>query len=95
MADMTLEQWEHTVAVNLTSNFMLAKAYLRNLRTQTDEQKSVASIISLGSTAGKYGEANHADYASAKSGKFFLTETFFFINNWNDLSHDVWIHALA
>ncbi|GJJ14053.1 hypothetical protein Clacol_008310 [Clathrus columnatus] len=67
MADMTLEHWNRTLNVNLTSNFLLSRGFLKALRGATDAQKSIANIISIGSTAGKYGEANHADYASAKS----------------------------
>jgi len=72
MADMKLEQWEKTVAVNLTSNFMLARGYLNGLKTMDDSRKNFAAVISVGSTAGKVGEANHADYSSAKSGRKFL-----------------------
>ncbi|KIJ25372.1 hypothetical protein M422DRAFT_273694 [Sphaerobolus stellatus SS14] len=71
MADMALAQWESTIAINLTSNFMLARGYLQGLRKMSDSQKEFASIISVGSTAGKVGEANHADYSSAKSGMMY------------------------
>ena len=69
LGDMSLEQWNHTIATNLTSNFMLARGYLNALKSLSDIQKSKASIVMVGSTAGKYGEAGHSDYASAKSGK--------------------------
>lgn len=70
VADMSLEQWNHTVTTNLTSNFMLSRGYLNGLKLLSDEaQRSKAAVVMVGSTAGKYGEAGHSDYASAKSGE--------------------------
>ena len=34
----------------------------------TEAQKEQAAIVLIGSTAGKFGEAGHADYAACKSG---------------------------
>lgn len=79
MADMTLEHWTRTLNANLTSHFLLAREFLKILRGASESQKSIAAIVSIGSTAGKYGEANHADYASAKSGE---NETF---NGYDDI----------
>ncbi|KAF8509112.1 NAD dependent epimerase/dehydratase [Hysterangium stoloniferum] len=67
MADMTLAQWDKTISTNLTSNFLLTRGFLTGLKSASRLQKDAASVILIGSTAGKYGEANHADYASAKS----------------------------
>lgn len=65
---MDLSQWKNTLDVDLTGPFLLCKAYLRALRSAPDETKAVASIIFIGSTAGKFGEANHGDYAACKAG---------------------------
>jgi NAD(P)-dependent dehydrogenase (short-subunit alcohol dehydrogenase family) len=74
--DMELSQWEKTISVNLTGAFLLCRAYLRTLRPASETVKSTASIIFLGSTAGKYGEANHGDYAASKSALMYgLTRT--------------------
>lgn len=72
LADMTLEQWNGTLQTNLTSSFLVCREYLKDLREPTvkDEVKEKASIVLVGSTAGKYGEAGHADYACSKSGEF-------------------------
>ena len=70
LADMSLEQWNLTITTNLTSNFMLARGYLNGLRSINDAQRNKAAIVMVGSTAGKYGEAGHSDYASAKSGEY-------------------------
>ena len=70
ISQMTLEQWNNTLSVNLTSSFLVVREYLRRLDSPavSDAQREKAAIILVGSTAGKYGEAGHADYASSKSG---------------------------
>jgi 3-oxoacyl-[acyl-carrier protein] reductase len=61
--ELTLERWEETVLVNLTATFLVARAFLREV-----ERTGHGSIVFVGSTAGLFGEAGHADYAAAKSG---------------------------
>jgi NAD(P)-dependent dehydrogenase (short-subunit alcohol dehydrogenase family) len=68
LAEMELSQWRATHDTNLTSSFLVCRAFLRGLTHLVDERKHCASIILVGSTAGKFGEAGHADYASTKSG---------------------------
>ncbi|KAK4932231.1 hypothetical protein LTR49_001528 [Elasticomyces elasticus] len=67
IADMELSQWQNTMAVNLTGPFLLCRAFLQGLRSASDQVKENASIVFIGSTAGKFGEANHGDYAATKS----------------------------
>jgi len=67
IVDMDAERWQNTLAVNLTGPFFLCRAYLRSLRNARDEVKATANIIFIGSTAGKFGEAGHGDYAASKS----------------------------
>lgn len=67
VVDMSLEQWQSTLNTNLTSSFLVCREYLRSLRNASDTVKSKANIILVGSTAGKFGEAAHADYAASKS----------------------------
>lgn len=64
---MDLDQWNNTLAVDLTGPFLLCRAYLQALRTASNDVKNVASIVLIGSTAGKFGEWNHADYSAAKA----------------------------
>ncbi|KAJ7234607.1 hypothetical protein B0H12DRAFT_1238986 [Mycena haematopus] len=45
----------------------VSREYLRQLGSACDEVKATAAITFVGSTAGKYGEAGHADYAASKS----------------------------
>ncbi|KAK5110007.1 hypothetical protein LTR62_006374 [Meristemomyces frigidus] len=76
VADMELSQWQNTLAVDLTGPFLLCKAYLQALRIAPQAVKDTASVIFVGSTAGKFGEANHGDYAAAKSALMYgLTPT--------------------
>ena len=76
IADMDLNQWSNTLAVNLTGPFLLCRAYLQALRSAPDATKDTASIIFIGSTAGKFGEAGHGDYAATKSALMYgLTPT--------------------
>ncbi|WPH00926.1 NAD dependent epimerase/dehydratase [Acrodontium crateriforme] len=76
IAEMDLAQWRNTLAVNLTGPFLLCRAYLCALRAAGDEVKRTANIIFVGSTAGKFGEALHGDYAAAKSAVMYgLTPT--------------------
>jgi len=67
LSSMTLDQWRNTHSVNLDGSFLLCRSFLHSLKSASDPVKSVASICFIGSTAGKFGEADHADYASTKS----------------------------
>ncbi|CAK5261922.1 unnamed protein product, partial [Mycena citricolor] len=64
---MSLDRWRTTLDVNLTSAFLVSRAYLKQLRNASEDQQHTASMLFIGSTAGKYGEAGHADYAASKS----------------------------
>ncbi len=64
VVDMTLSQWLETINANLTSAFFTCRGFLRHLRFQPRE---AASIVLVGSTAGVFGEADHADYAASKA----------------------------
>ena len=66
--DMSLDQWQRTLKVNLTSYFLYAREWCRQLKRLKDNQQTDlnANIIFIGSTAGRFGEANHIDYATAK-----------------------------
>ena len=47
---------------NLTATFLTARAFLREV-----ERNGGGALVLVGSTAGIFGEAGHADYASAKA----------------------------
>jgi 3-oxoacyl-[acyl-carrier protein] reductase len=60
---LPLERWEATLGANLTATFLTARGFLRGV-----ERSGHGSLVLVGSTAGIFGEAGHADYAAAKSG---------------------------
>ncbi len=63
--DMTKEQWDRTLSVNLTGTFLCAKYFFKNLERY---KRDTASLIMIGSTAGFFGEAWYSDYSSSKAG---------------------------
>lgn len=67
LSSMTLDQWRNTHAVNLDGSFLLVRSFLSALSSASDKVKEPASICFIGSTAGKFGEHDHGDYASTKS----------------------------
>ncbi|TFK37527.1 NAD-P-binding protein [Crucibulum laeve] len=68
---MSLARWKNTIDANLTSSFLVAKEYLKRLENSEEHIKDKASVVFIGSTAGKYGEAGHADYAASKSAMMY------------------------
>jgi 3-oxoacyl-[acyl-carrier protein] reductase len=60
--ELSLERWNRTLATNLTATFLTARGFLREV-----ERQGHGSLVIVGSTAGVFGEAGHADYAAAKS----------------------------
>jgi 3-oxoacyl-[acyl-carrier protein] reductase len=60
--ELPLGRWEETLRANLTLTFLTARGFLREV-----ERTGHGSLVLVGSTAGIFGEAGHADYASAKS----------------------------
>jgi 3-oxoacyl-[acyl-carrier protein] reductase len=62
IADMSLDQWQETLAADLTSVFLCCREFLQLARTQRQ-----GNIVVIGSTAGVFGEPGHGDYAAAKS----------------------------
>jgi 3-oxoacyl-[acyl-carrier protein] reductase len=61
--EIGLERWEATLRANLTATFLTARSFTREI-----ERTGHGSLVLVGSTAGVFGEAGHADYAAAKSG---------------------------
>ncbi|MGH9486843.1 MAG: SDR family NAD(P)-dependent oxidoreductase [Terriglobales bacterium] len=64
--------WDDGIACNLGGVFHLARAAVRQLKSQprTDEPNAAprGRIVAIASTAGQRGEAWHADYGAAKAG---------------------------
>jgi 3-oxoacyl-[acyl-carrier protein] reductase len=59
---LSLARWEEVLRANLTATFLTARGFLRGVR-----RTGHGSLVLVGSTAGRFGEAGHADYAAAKA----------------------------
>jgi 3-oxoacyl-[acyl-carrier protein] reductase len=62
---MTLEQWNRTVANDLTAAFLCMREFFRGIKRHA--LRDPAAVL-IGSTAAVFGEAGHVDYAAAKGG---------------------------
>lgn len=60
--ELDVERWERTLRQNLTATFLTARGFLREVA-----RAGHGSLVLVGSTAGIFGEAGYADYASAKA----------------------------
>jgi 3-oxoacyl-[acyl-carrier protein] reductase len=60
--ELSLDRWEQTFRENLTATFLTARGFLRGVA-----RSGHGNLVLVGSTAGVFGEAGHADYAAAKS----------------------------
>lgn len=81
LVDVTVEEWNETVAVNLTSVFLACKAavpYLAKARS--------GKIVNIGSVTGKQPLVNRSPYAAAKLGVVGLTRT---------LAHELGPHGIS
>ena len=58
---LSLERWRATLDANLTATFLTARGFLAQLGDRE------GTLVLVGSTAGIFGEAGHADYAAAKA----------------------------
>lgn len=68
---MTLRQWRATLDTVLTSVFLSTREFLKLVARQRH-----GNAVLIASTAGVFGEAGHADYASAKAAMAYgLTRT--------------------
>jgi 3-oxoacyl-[acyl-carrier protein] reductase len=60
--ELGYDRWRATLTANVDSVFLTCRAFLRHVRTT-----GVGNIVIIGSTAGRFGEADHADYAASKA----------------------------
>jgi 3-oxoacyl-[acyl-carrier protein] reductase len=64
VAELPLERWRATIEGNLTATFLTARGFARGIRSHPPGR---GALVLIGSTAGRFGEAGHADYAAAKA----------------------------
>jgi len=78
IADMTLEQWQKVIGINLTGQFLCAQQAVRHFRAQRlDASRSPAlgKIIFTSSVHEKIPWAGHVNYAASKGGLKLLMES--------------------
>ncbi|KAB7739248.1 SDR family oxidoreductase [Parvibaculum sedimenti] len=71
--DKSLEDWRHTIAVDLDSVFLGCKHGIRTIK-KTTAKGALGSIINISSILGLVGSSNAADYVAAKGGVRLLTK---------------------
>ena len=62
--ELSLARFERVLRENLVATFLTARAFLREVAAAGSAS---AALVLVGSTAGRFGEAGHADYAAAKA----------------------------
>ncbi|CAE6440541.1 unnamed protein product [Rhizoctonia solani] len=71
LVDMEPSQWTETVSVNLFGTLLVAREFLRALRSPRqgyEPDLSKVAMVVMGSTCGEFGEKGHIDYACGSSG---------------------------
>jgi 3-oxoacyl-[acyl-carrier protein] reductase len=68
--EMSLEQWNETMNINLTSTYLITKFVVPGMK-----KNNFGRIINIASTAGQRGEALHSHYAASKGGMISLTKS--------------------
>jgi glucose 1-dehydrogenase len=77
-AEMTLEQWQRVIDVNLTGAFLCAQQAVRQFRRQarsTNASRSVGTLLFISSVHETIAWAGHANYAASKGGMNMLMRT--------------------
>jgi 3-oxoacyl-[acyl-carrier protein] reductase len=67
---MTIDEWNETMNVNLTSTYLITKLLVPGMK-----KNNFGRIINIASTAGQRGEAFHSHYAASKGGMISLTKS--------------------
>jgi NAD(P)-dependent dehydrogenase (short-subunit alcohol dehydrogenase family) len=74
--NLSLQQWEHVIAVNLTAPFLLSRLAAGYWRKQFRAgERQPRAIVNTSSESGLYGNAGQVNYAAAKAGVVAMTLT--------------------
>lgn len=68
--DLTLDEWNRVIAVNLTGSFLIAQGVARRLR----DQRRGGAIVNIASTSGILASENRCAYVASKHGVVGLTK---------------------
>lgn len=78
IGEMTLEQWNTVIAVNLTGQFLCAREAVRRFRAQPRDgrpARSAGSIVTMSSVHEVIPWAGHVNYAASKGGSRMFTRS--------------------
>ncbi|HTH99144.1 MAG TPA: glucose 1-dehydrogenase [Stellaceae bacterium] len=77
IAEMTLEQWRGVLDVNLTGQFLCARAAIRRFRAQGDRgvSRAIGKILCMSSVHEVIPWAGHVNYAASKGGISLMMKT--------------------
>jgi len=77
LVEMSLKDWQFVLDVNLTGQFLCARAAAREFlrRGPTDHSRSMGKIICMSSVHDTIPWAGHANYAASKGGVMLLMKT--------------------
>lgn len=78
VADMTLDDWNTVLGVNLTGQFLCAREAIRRFRTQPHDgrpARSAGSIVTMSPVHEVIPWAGHVNYAASKGGSRMLTSS--------------------
>jgi glucose 1-dehydrogenase len=76
--DMTLDQWNHVIGINLTGQFLCAREAIKEFMRRgivPGRSKSAGKIICMSSVHEVIPWAGHANYAASKGGVMMLMKT--------------------
>ena len=68
--EMTAEEWEETIRINMTGTFLFTKAVIPSMK-----KNGFGRIINITSTAGQRGEPFYSHYAASKGGIISFTKS--------------------
>ena len=77
-ADMTLEQWNKVISVNLTGQFLCARAAVREFRRrgmQPSVSRALGKIVSMSSVHQRIPWAFEVNYAASKGGVMLMMQS--------------------
>jgi glucose 1-dehydrogenase len=78
IATMTLEQWNKVISVNLTGQFLCARAAIAQFRAQGDTRgvsRARGKILCMSSVHQRIPWAGHVNYATSKGGILMMMQT--------------------
>jgi NAD(P)-dependent dehydrogenase (short-subunit alcohol dehydrogenase family) len=73
LTDVSLEEWNRTLAVNLTGVFLMSRAAVRQMLTQAIRNEARGRIVNISSQHGMIACPEDIAYGTSKSGVVYMT----------------------